>query len=124
MNKFEDQLRKALSRKEPSALFTSQLLEKLAVREKHDISRRKTLRGLLVAPRLRWAVVGFLACLLMVLGELGYQRFEKHRRAKVEGERAKEQLVLALRITNEKLSIVQKKLLRIRNKETLDRMEQ
>jgi hypothetical protein len=123
MNKFENQLRKALSRKEPSALFTTQLLEKLAVREKHDKSWMKTLRLLSVSPSLRWAAVGVLACLLMGLGQLGYQRFERHRRAQIEGERAKEQLVLALRITNEKLSTVQKKLLRIRNKETLDRVE-
>ena len=123
MNKFENQLRKALSRKEPSALFTTRLLEKLAVREKHDKSWTKTLRLLAVSPTLRWAAVGVLACLMMGLGQLGYQRFERHRRAQVEGEKAKEQLVLALRITNEKLSIVQKKLLRIRNKETLDRVE-
>ena len=123
MNKFENQLRKALLRKEPSALFTSRLLETLAVREKHDTSWRKIIHRLSVSPRLRWAAVGVLACLLMGLGQLSYQRFERYRRAQVEGERAKEQLVLALRITNEKLSIVQKKLLRIRNKETLDRVE-
>ncbi len=123
MNKFENQLRKALSRKEPSALFTARLLEMIAVREKHDISWKKTLRELLVAPRLRWAAVGVLACLLVGLGRLGYRRVENHRLAEVEGERAKEQLVLALRIANEKLSIVQKKLLRIQNKETLDRVE-
>jgi hypothetical protein len=122
MNNFENQLRKALSRKEPSALFTSRLLEKLAIRENHDLDWRKSLRGPFVVPRLRWAAVGTLACLLMSLGVLGYQRVESHRRAQVEGERAKEQLVLALRITNEKLSIVQKKLLRIQNKTTLDRV--
>ena len=123
MNKFENQLRKALSRKEPSALFTTRILATLAVREKHDVSWMKTLRLLSVSPSLRWAAVGVLACLLMGLGQLGYQRFERHRRAQVEGERAKEQLVLALKITNEKLSIVQKKLSRIQNKETLDRVE-
>jgi hypothetical protein len=123
MNIFENQLRKALSRKEPSALFLPRLLELLAVCEKHDMSRMKTLFWLSVSPRLRWATVGVLACLLMGLGQLGYQRIERHRRAQVEGERAKEQLVLALRITNEKLSIVQKKLLRIRNIGTLDRVE-
>ena len=123
MNEFENQLRKALLRKEPSPLFTTRLLEMLVVRETHDMSWMKTLRLLSVSPRLRWAAVGVLTCMLIGLGQLGYQRIERHRRAQVEGERAKEQLVLALKITNEKLSIVQKKLLRIRNKETLDRVE-
>jgi hypothetical protein len=123
MNEFENQLRKALSRKEPSPLFTTRLLKMLVVRETHDMSWMKTLRLLSVSPRLRWAVVGVLTCVLIGLGQLGYQRIERHRRAQADGERAKEQLVLALKITNEKLSIVQKKLLRIRNKETLDRVE-
>ena len=121
MNEIEEQLRKALSRKEPSSLFTSRLLEKITARCTHDLRRRKILRGLLVAPKLRWAAVGVLACLLVGLGQLGYQKVESHRRSQAEGERAKEQLVLALRITNEKLNIVQKKLLRIQIKETLDR---
>lgn len=123
MNKFENQLRKALSRKDPSPLFTSRLLEKLAVREKQDTNWRRILHWLLVPPRLRWVAVGVLACLLTGLGQLGYQRFETHRQAQVEGERAKEQLVLALRITREKLSNVQKKLLRIQNNEAIDRVE-
>ena len=54
---------------------------------------------------MRWATAGVVACALLVAG-LEY-RHERHLRA--EGEAAKQQLVLALRIAGAKLYVAQEK---------------
>jgi len=92
MNPFEDQLRSALRREEPPAGFGARVLARIPSR---------TLFG----PRLRWAAAMALG-LLLIGGGLEYRQ----RRAEAEAERAKEQVLSALRITAEKLRVVDAKL--------------
>ena len=51
--------------------------------------------------RLRWIAAGALACLLAVIGSVEYWRY---RRARTEGEMAKQQVILALHIASDKLN--------------------
>jgi negative regulator of sigma E activity len=61
-----------------------------------------------------WATAGALACLLVMFGTYRYrehQRLEAERIAfeQAEGERAKEQVILALQIASAKLNVAQRK---------------
>ncbi len=85
---FEQELRNALARKEPAKGFTERVIRRA------EPNRR--LR--------QWMPVAVAASLLC--GVFGVARYEEHRR----GERAKEQLMLALRITAKTLDTVDRKL--------------
>ena len=88
---FEQELRQALERKEPAKGFTEQVLRQVA-----PARRRPALRG--------WASMAVAASLFT--GMFGVMRYEEYRK----GERAKDQLMLALRITAKTLDTVERKL--------------
>ncbi len=92
MSPFEDQLRSALQRKEAPAGFAARVLARVPSRK-------------LFGPRLRWAAVMALG-ILLIAGGIEY----RERQAEAEAERATEQVLTALRITAEKLRIVDAKL--------------
>ena len=121
MNEIEEQLHKVLSRKEPPPGFAERLQEKFAAREQRQFRWWKSPFDFLLIPKIRWMVAGLSICLVL---SLVYQGYQSHRREQLEGERAKDQLVTALRITNEKLTMVQKKLSKLQNRETLIRVAQ
>ena len=88
----ERELRSALRRKEPATGFAERVIEKAQ-------------RGGGRQPRLRrWAPL--LVAASLVSGVFGVVRYEEYRK----GERAKEQLMLALRITAKTLDTVERKL--------------
>ena len=117
MNHFDDELRHALRREEPSPDFTDRVMARIAELQKQEKPREKTdwLRKVVEffqPPQMRWAMAGAMAVVLLIAG-FGVHRSrdnERRRQAEIaEGERAKEQLMLAMRIASAKLNIAQKK---------------
>lgn len=92
MNQFEDQLREALRREEPPADFTDRVMRRI-----QEESRPKVVR----MPLRRWFPVAAAACMLL---SAGVWRYEQYR-----GEKARDQLLLALEITGEKIALTQQK---------------
>lgn len=88
---FEQELKNALGRKEPAKGFTERVL-----RQASAAPRRPALR--------RWASLAVAASLFA--GMFGIVRYEENRK----GEQAKDQLMLALRITAKTLDTVERKL--------------
>ena len=123
MNRFDDELRLALRREEPPPDFTGRVMARIAPlpsEEKQEKPREKTgwlrkLTEFFQPPRMKWmkwAMTGAMAVLLIITGFGVYQRRENERRRLAEiaeGERAKEQVMLAMRIASATLNVAQKK---------------
>ena len=91
---FEQELKRALERKEPAKGFAERVLRQVEVAA---APRRKPVwRG--------WASLAMAASLLV--GVFGVVRYEEYRK----GEHAKDQLMLAMRITAKTLDTVERKL--------------
>lgn len=99
MELFEDLLKRALQRKQPSAGFTERVLA-LSQDQPCAVRRRLALPI--------WFGPALAALLVFAVG-LGYERYRERQ----EGERAKEQLVVALRLTGTKLQQVRSKVVEI-----------
>ena len=102
----EDDLRSALRRKEPPADFTAKVMARLGERPS---GKTPAIRGKKGFPWLhwpvtvRWATAGALAAMLVVaIGLYQYQHNQEQARA----ERARQQTILALQITTQKLDHV------------------
>jgi len=117
MNRFDDELRLAFRREEPSPDFTDRVMARIAELQKQEKPREKTdwLRKLMEffqPPQMKWAMAGAMVVALLIAG-FGWRRSvenERRRLAEIaEGERAKEQVMLAMRIASAKLSVAQKK---------------
>jgi hypothetical protein len=95
--KLDDELRDALRREEPSAGFANRVLAR---------TERRAAGSWFGA--WRWSLAGALSILLALAG------FEFRReQQRAAGERAKQELLTALRITGSKLQLVQRKVQRI-----------
>jgi hypothetical protein len=101
MDRFEQELRSALRREQPSGEFTTRVLAKVTRPAAREIWSRPWLNF----PRMRWAVAMVLC--VVVLAGLGYRHEQARRRA--EGEAARRQVMLALRIANAKIKLAQMK---------------
>ncbi|MGE0131394.1 MAG: anti-sigma factor [Blastocatellales bacterium] len=124
MNRFDDELRLALRREHPSPDFADRVMARIAqlpaqslIEQKQEKSREKTgwlrkLAGFSQLPRMKWAMAGAMAVALIIVG-FGVHRHRENERLRqaeiAEGERAKEQVMLAMRIASAKLNIAQKK---------------
>ena len=117
MNRFDEELKLALRREEPSPDFTDRVMARVAElqrREKpgEEAGWLRRLAEFFQPPRMKWAMAGAMAVVLLIAG-FGVHRSrenERRRQAEIaEGERAKEQLMLAMRIASAKLNIAQKK---------------
>jgi hypothetical protein len=86
----DDELRSALSRREPSPDFAARVLARVSAAPPRRATHAWT----------RW-VAGIAAAVMLTAGTLEYRHYE--------GERAKEQVLLAVRIAAVKLSKAQKK---------------
>jgi hypothetical protein len=103
----EDDLKAALQRKDPGERFTQEVMARISQRQglrQATASRRGWLREFWRYLRLRPALAGALAA-VVIFGSLGLERYRRaeERRA---GEAARQQALLALRITNAKLNHV------------------
>lgn len=106
MNRFEDMLRDALQREDPGGEFTRRVLA--AAHREERRSWRERLAGAFRLPALRWATAA-----LAVLLTLGGVEYRREQRVRAEGEAAKQQLMLAMRIAGAKLHVAQTKVLEI-----------
>jgi hypothetical protein len=93
MASLEDELRSALQRREPSPDFTERVLARVSAAPVRRVSR-------VSQPWAPWAAA-IAAALLLTVGGLEYRHYE--------GERAKNQVLLAVRIAGRKLNRAQKK---------------
>lgn len=105
MNSLEDNLKQALKRVDPPADFADRVLVHAAQAERETQAQRKPWAGFFGIGALRWAAACAICVLLALSGTL-YERDMQRRR----GEAAKDQLMLALRITGSKLQIAQQSL--------------
>ncbi len=101
MTRLEDELRNALRRESPPESFTARVLARAAV----QAPRRRWWPAVFEMPRLRWAAV---AAMCLILAVAGFEYWNV-RTERARGERAKAQLMLALRITGSKLQLAQHK---------------
>src|SRR5262245_34899491 len=110
MNPLENELKKALSRKEPSAGFTQKVLDEVASRSyeqavKNPVGKRPFWFGIFGLTRLRWVTATLL--LGLVVG-LGAYRYRQQQRMEREKELTKRQVLLALHIASSKLNRAQR----------------
>lgn len=99
MTPFEDELRRALARREPSGDFSARVLAQVREQEPHRERPAWSWFGWTWFGWARaWVVVAAIALMLIPAGVL----YRRHERA-VRGETAKQQLILALRIAGSKL---------------------
>jgi hypothetical protein len=91
MTAFEDELRKAMARREPPAEFTARVLAKTEVRSGKSQNWLNRIFG--------WRLAPVFALVLLLSAGITYQRHEQH----VRGEKAKQELLVALRIAGSKL---------------------
>ena len=142
MSRMEEELKQALRREDPGPDFADRVLARIAalpaaaapeaapetVPQKADWWQKLLLffqsfgqsfgQSLSLTPQLKLAMAGTLACAVLV-SAVGIQRYRAHERAlaeAAEGQKAKEQVMLAMRIASAKLNVAQKKV-----RETSDR---
>jgi hypothetical protein len=121
MSRFDDELRLALRRQEPSADFADRVMARIAelpTKSKQEKSREKAnwlqrFAEFFQPPQMKWAMAGAMAIALIIAG-VGVHRYRENERQRVlaeiaEGEKAKEQVMMAMRIASAKLNIAQKK---------------
>jgi hypothetical protein len=106
MNRLDDALKAALQKEDPGPEFTREVLARAAAAPPRRTWWRTLLSGFR-PPVMRWATAAVLACALLVTG-LEYRR---EQRVRAQGEAAKEQLVLAMKVAGAKLRAAQEKVL-------------
>lgn len=102
MTPFEEELKRALVRREPSAAFTARVLAKVAAAPE----RRQTKPWL-------WRFAAVAAAVLAMAGGTVYQQHEHDLR----GESAKRKLLLAMRIAGSKLHEAQQRVKEVESAE-------
>jgi hypothetical protein len=95
---FEDEIRAALRRQEPPAGFAERVLARTGAAG--ETPRATPIRRSVRPPWIRWAAA-MAACAVLSAGAWGYRYYQ--------GERAKAQVILALRITANKLNKAQQR---------------
>jgi hypothetical protein len=104
MSRLDDSLREALRREDPGPEFTERVLARAAAAPRPKESWWHGMVSAFRPAKMRWAMAAALAS-LFVIGGVEYQE----RRTRIEGEAAKERLVLALRIAGTKLNLARDK---------------
>ena len=102
MSQFERDLRKSLGRKEPPPGFAGKVLART-----REIDERSKARSFW---NWSWRWITVAAMVVVLVGSTSL--YQQHRR-RLEAERSKEQLMLALRITGSKVQLVQERLSQI-----------
>ena len=105
MSKLDDALREALRRQDPPEGFAARLMQRLPSRDREGAVVR-TMAPPRWSFRLRWAVALAAAIVLLVAGA----EYRRQRLQRVAEERARDQVMLALRITGSKLRMVQERI--------------
>ena len=98
MKHLEDELRNLLRRREPPAGFAEGVMARLDTTPRRQTLAER-LSALFRAPVVRWAAAAAV-CALVVLGVV---RHEHQQRARAQAERASQEAIVALRITNKEI---------------------
>ena len=108
MSNLEHELKSALGRKAPSGDFAARVLRRL--HEPEPRPWREQLMGLLRPPRLQWVAASLTIALLVPFAAVQYRQ---QREMRLQGEAAKEQLILAMRIAGTELRHAQQKIQKV-----------
>ncbi|MBK9314284.1 MAG: hypothetical protein IPM55_08565 [Acidobacteria bacterium] len=119
MSRLENELRSALSREEPSPDFTDRVMARIqSLPAKTEQEKREKIGWLskiiaIFEPfQLKWAMAAALAILMLFAG-LSLHRYRENQRMLAEiaeGERARQQVLLAMKLTSEKLNFAHRKI--------------
>jgi len=106
LNRMDDALKHALQRQEVPDGFTGRVLARVAAGDspRRPVSREPWL-GFFTQPLVRWAALAAVAVAMV----LGVKLYNDHRE-RVEGEAAKQRLMLALRVAGSKLQLAKAKI--------------
>jgi hypothetical protein len=115
MSYLEDDLRKALRRTEPSEDFVDRVLARVNRPAPPEPTWWELLAAVLRPPRLQWVALSVIVSVMIPFAGVQYRQ-ERQYRAK--GERAKEQLLLAVRVAGSKLHQAQKRVLEVGRMDT------
>jgi hypothetical protein len=99
MKPLDDELRNVLRRKEPPAGFAERVMARLETTPR-SMTLVHRVPALFARPMLRWALVATVVCVVVVASIFRYQHQQQTR---AQAERASQQAILALRITNEEI---------------------
>ncbi len=119
MSRIDDELKLALRREEPSRGFTDRVMERINTlplaagpeKSREKIFWWRRLLEFFQPLQIKWAMAVALV-LTMAFAAVGVYRYREHERRMAEiaeGEKAKEQIVLAMKIASSKLNLAQKK---------------
>lgn len=106
MSYLEDDLKAALRREEPPADFTDRVLARL--NQPPEPSWWERFSVLLQPPRVQWVALSLVVSVLIPFAGVQYRKEVQYR---AEGERAKQQLLFAVRVAGSRLHQAQKKVL-------------
>ena len=106
MSNLEDDLKMALRREEPPADFADRMLARLS--QSPEPSWRERLSVLVRPPRLQWVAVSVMVSVLLPFAGV---QIRKQQQYNAEGERAKQQLLFAVRVAGSRLHQAQKRVL-------------
>jgi len=114
MSHLEDELKTALRRMEPPAGFAERVLERAKTPALPEPAWWESLAVLLRPPRLQWVALSVVMSLMIPAAGV----YRRERQERVEGERAKQQLMIAVRVAGNKLHRVQQKVLEMGRMDT------
>ena len=98
MKPLDNRLKNLLRRKEPPERFTERVMARLETASpRHTLIQRVS--AIIGPPVLRWVAVAA-ACVIAVLGVV---RYEHEQRVQAQAERASQEAIVALRITNQEI---------------------
>ena len=104
-NSLEDALREALRRQDAPEQFTASVVSRVAQNSTALKAEKTSWRSILARPLVQWpAIAAVSVCLIF-----GGVRYRNLQRERAEGETAKQQLMLALRIAGSKLQLAKSK---------------
>ena len=131
MSRLEEDLKQALAREEPAPQFADRVMARIAASRAEPrpepparrVGSWRRLAEFFQPVRTKWALAGAALCLsgMVAYGAHRFYEYQRQQQAQaemIEGERAKEQVLLALRIASAKLNVAQRKVLESSQKKT------
>lgn len=130
MSRLDDELRRALRRREPSDDFAERVAARIALQQVAPEPEKTSWWAPLLAylnpfamrrGQMRFALAGAIVCL--VVATVGFQLYRERQRERVEGEAARAQVIFAFQIASAKLNAAQKKVQSLSD-DSVDRKEE
>ena len=115
MSYLEDDLKMALQRTEPSEDFVDRVLARVNQPPPREPAWWERIAVMLRPPRVQWVAASIVLSVLIPVAGVQYR---KEQRMRAEGEKAKEQLMFAVRVAGNRLNRVRQKVLEMGRIET------